>query len=129
MAAHDRDLQKTPYFRLAFQGRSMDAPPERRRSPRPSALPASIGSPAPGPLRRAAPTSTRRAMPPVPQHQPSASIFPACLPPQPSSQANNQFHRPFADGLLSHAGAGGARNQALTYPADLNRISAASSVG
>src|SRR3954447_18799772 len=40
-------------------------------------------------------------MPPVPQHQPSASIFPACLPPQPSSQANNQFHRPFADGLLS----------------------------
>src|SRR4051794_10362651 len=39
-------------------------------------------------------------MSPVPRHQPSASIFPACLPPQPSSQANNPFHRPFAGGLL-----------------------------
>src|SRR3954464_1493092 len=59
------------------------------------------GSPAPGPLPRAAPISTARAMPPVPQHQPSASIFPACLPPQPSSQVNNPSHRPFAGGLLS----------------------------
>src|SRR3954452_21250800 len=57
------------------------------------------GSPALGPLHHAAPISTGRAMRPVPQHQPSASIFPACLPPQPSSQANNPFHRPFAGGL------------------------------
>src|SRR4051794_4726688 len=40
-------------------------------------------------------------MSPVPRHQPSASIFPPCLPPQPSSQANNPFHRPFAGDLLS----------------------------
>src|SRR3954462_3215217 len=40
-------------------------------------------------------------MSPVPRHQPSASIFPPCLPPQPSFQANNPFHRPFAGGLLS----------------------------
>src|SRR3954463_12742157 len=38
-------------------------------------------------------------MRPVPQHQPSASIFPACLPPQPSSQANNPLHRPSTGGL------------------------------
>src|SRR3954453_10141134 len=39
-------------------------------------------------------------MSPVPQHQPSASIFPPCLPPQPSSQANNPSHRAFSRGLL-----------------------------
>src|SRR3954469_9497143 len=40
-------------------------------------------------------------MSPVPRHQPSASIFPPCLPPQPSFQANNPFHRLFAGDLLS----------------------------
>src|SRR3954447_12944934 len=38
-------------------------------------------------------------MSPVPQHQPSASIIPPCLPPQPSSQANNPSHRAFSRGL------------------------------
>src|SRR4051794_11975728 len=100
MAAHDRDLLKTPHFCLALQGRSMDAPRELRRSPPRPDPPASAESPAPGPLRPDAPISTGRARRPVPPHQPSASIFPACLPPQHSSQANNLFHRPFAGGLL-----------------------------
>src|SRR4051812_30328841 len=77
------------------------APRERRRSPRRAALPASAGSPAPGPLRRGAPISTGRATSPVPRHQPSAAIFPPYLPPQLSSQNNNPFRRLFARGLLS----------------------------
>src|SRR4051812_31282992 len=44
--------------------------PELRQSPRPSAPPALARSPALGPLRRVAPTSTGRARWPVPQYQP-----------------------------------------------------------
>ena len=70
-------------------GDLLGAPPLQRQQDRPR------------PVRLAAPISTGHATRPVPRHQPSASISPACLPPQPSSQANNPYRRPFAGGLLS----------------------------
>ena len=73
----------------------------KRRSPRPSAPPASAGLPAPGPLRRAAPISTGRAMRPVPRHRRQLRISRHACPPQPSSQANNPSHRQFARRLLN----------------------------
>src|SRR3954451_16882230 len=114
MAAHDRDLLKTPHFCLALQGRSMDAPPEPPRSPRPAAPPASA-EPAPAqagdrprPVRFAAMLRLRQGA--------QGGLFRSisrqlrfsrhACPPQPSSQTNNPFHRPFAGALLSREFAG-----------------------